>query len=173
MRSTFTFVVLLLLPTIGLAQLVSSADHRQLPGEFPRASKVPTELTGRATLTFVELNVIFDGGSYGVLFRRGDGHELVVFFLHTGYWSQQAIENRAQPIVVQFDRAREDGEKVELEPGSPFEKRLVALVNDDLGNVRHSPKDIKTLTRVRDSIRDRKPLAEIRTRFPKDLEDRK
>jgi hypothetical protein len=171
MRSTLTLVVLFSLPTIGRAQLVSSTDERRLPGDFQRASKVPTELTDRATLTFVELGVILDGGSYGATFRRGNGRELVIFFLHPGYWSKQAIKDRAQPIAVQLDTAREDDARFEVEPGSPFEKRLVELLNEDLGDKRHGRKEAKTLTRVRDTIQNRKPLAEIRKRFPKTFQD--
>jgi hypothetical protein len=171
MRLTLTLVVLCSLPTIGLAQLLTSTDERRLAGDVRRASKVPTELTDRATLTFVELGVIFDGGSYGATFRRGDGRELVIFFLHPGYWSKQAIKDRAQPIVVQLDTAREDEVRFEVEPSSPFERRLVELLNEDIGDKRHSRKDAKTLTRVRDTIQNRKPLAEIRRRFPKTFQD--
>jgi hypothetical protein len=166
-----TLVVLLSLPTIGLAHLASSGDERQLPGDFQRASKVPTELTDPATLTFVEFLVVFDGGSYGATFRRGDGRELVIFFLHPGYWSKQAIKDRAQPIIVQVDKAREDDVKFEVEPGSPFAKRLVELLNEDLRDKRHSRKEADTLARLRDSIQTRKPLAEIRKRFPKTFQD--
>ena len=171
MRLTLALAVLFTVPTFGLAQLVSPTDERQLPGDFQRASKVPTELTDPATLTFVEFGVIFDGGSYGATFRRGDGSELVVFFLHPGYWSKQAIKDRTQPIVVQLDTARKNDARFEVEPGSPFEKRIVELLREDFGGKKHNRKETKTLARLRDSIQDRKPLAEIRRRFPKTFQD--
>jgi hypothetical protein len=154
-------------PSLGLAQLVSSADERQLPGNYPLALEAPTELIDPATLTFVESNIIFDGGSYGALFRRADGRVVVLYFLHTGFWSKQAIEKRRQPIIVDLDRERKDDALLEVAAESPFEERLIELLNADLENAARSPKATRTLKRLRDTVQNRKPLAEVRKRFPK------
>jgi len=101
MRPTVTVIVLLALQNIGSAQLLSRRP--QLPATFELAANVPAELAGKATLTFVDSSVIFDGGSHCARFRRDNGHHLVIFFLHPGYWTKQAIKNETQPIVVDPD----------------------------------------------------------------------
>ena len=172
MRPTVTIMVLLVLQNIGSGQLLAPPEER-LPGEIERAAEVPAELEGNRTLTFVESSVIFDGGSHGARFRWDNGNHMVIFFLHPGYWTKQAIKDKAQPIVVDLD-ADDGDEKVRLEvqPDSPFEKRLLELLNDDLANKKHSREQIKTLTRIRDCVRDRNVLPEIRKRFPDAFKDK-
>ena len=164
MRPTLTILILISLQNIGFAQLLSSIDERQLPGKFERTAKVPANLARTATLTFVDSSVIFDGGSYGARFRRDNGHGLVIYFLHPGYWTKQAIKNKTQPIVVDLYQ-NEEKVKLEVEPDSPLEKRIIELLNDDLSKKELSDEQVKTLTRVRDCIRDREPHPEIRERF--------
>lgn len=169
MRLTFTIVVLLLLQNVGSAQLIKPIEERPaFPERVERESEVPFDLTGKATLTFVDFGIVFDGGSYSAQFRRDDGHHLVIYFLHPGYWTKQAIKDKTQPIEVDLDAERDEEGEVRLEvvPDSPFEKRLVGLLNDSLATKAYRGDQIKTLTQIRDCVRDRKPLPELRKRFP-------
>jgi len=168
-RETAAIILLLLLQNIGSGQLIRPKNER-LPGEIELRAKVPAELEGKATVTFTEFGVIFDGGSYGASFRRENGRHLVIYFLHPGYWTKQAVKDKTQPIVVDLD-ADEETAHLEVQPDSPFEKRLLELLSDDAANKEHSHEQIKTLTRIRDCIRGRKPLGEIRKRFPDEFKD--
>ena len=159
-------LIVLSLAGVCLAQLTSPTDERNLPGEFKRTAETPTILVGKRSLTFIDFTVILDGGSYGARFRRDDGEHLIIYFLHAGYWSKPAITNRTQPIVVQLSHEKEDEVHLEVEPKSAFEKRLLELLDNDQSNKDHSSVHIKTLTRLRDCVADRKPLAEIRKRLP-------
>ncbi len=169
MRPTITIIVLLVLQNVGAGQLIRPIRGR-LPAKIEPAAEVPAEFAGKATLNFVELGVVFDGGSYGATFRRDTGRDVVIYFLHPGYWTKQAIKNKTQPIVVDL---YQDEEKayLEVEQDSPFEKRLFELLNNGLSNKEVSPNQIKTLTRIRDCIQNRQPLTEIRKRFPKAFDD--
>jgi len=159
-------LIVLLLEGVSFAQLTSSTDERTLPGEIKRTAETPTILAAKRSLTFIEFTVIFDGGSYGARFRRDDGEHLIIYFLHAGYWSKRAITNGTQPIVVELSHEKQDKVRLEVEPKSAFEKRLLELLDNDLSNKDHSSAQIKTLTRLRDCIADRKPLAEIRKQLP-------
>ncbi|MBC8353469.1 MAG: hypothetical protein H8E66_15830 [Planctomycetes bacterium] len=169
MRATITIIVLLVLQNVGSGQLIRPIRER-LPGEIELAADVPAEFVGKATLTFVELSVIFDGGSYGATFRCDNDRDVAIYFLHPGYWTKQAIKNETQPIVVDLYRDEEKA-KLEVERDSPFEKRLIELLTNDLSNRELSPEQIKTLIRIRECIRTRQPLTEIRKRFPKAFDD--
>ena len=170
MRLIVTIIVLLVLQNISSAQLIRPV-HERLPGEIELTEGVPSELAGKALLKFETLTVIFDGGSYGASFRRGDGQDLVIYFLHPGYWTKQAIKNKTQPIVVDLSNQKEDDVHLEVKRDSPFERRLIELLNNDLDRKEHSREQIKSLTRLRDCIRDRKPLGEIQKRFPSAFKD--
>jgi len=165
MRFTAMIVVLMALQNVSSGQLIRPA-HERLPGDIQLAAKVPVNLAEDASLKFDSLSVILDGGSYAAVFRLNDGQDLVIYFLHPGYWTKQAIKNKTQPIVIDLSKQQKDDVKREVEQDSPFEKRLIELLNNDLANNEHSREEIKTLTRVRDCIRDRNPLRELRKRFP-------
>lgn len=170
MRLMVTIFVLLALQNVGSAQLIRPA-HERLPGEKKLTAKVPVDLAENASLKFNSLSVVFDGGSYGAVFQRDDGKDLVIYFLHPGYWTKQAIKNKTQPIVVDLSNQNEDDVHLEVEQNSPFEKRLIELLNNDLANEEHGREEIRTLTRVRNCIRDRNPLRELRKRFPDAFND--
>lgn len=166
MRPTLTIIVFLSLQNIASAQLLSAIGERpQLPEKFERVANVSTDLAENATLTFVDLSGIFDGGSYAARFRRDNGRDLDIYFLHPGFWTTEAIKKKTQPIVVDLYQ-NEETAKLEVEPDSAFEKRLIELLNNELSNKKLSREQVKTLTRIRDCIRDRKPLPEIRKQFP-------
>jgi hypothetical protein len=142
------------------------------PGEIDLTAEVPVDLAEKASLKFDSLRVIFDGGSYGASFRRSDGQDLVIYFLHPGYWTKQAIRNRTQPIVVDLSNQQKDNVHLEVEPNSPFERRLLELLDNDLANKEHSRKQMATLKRIRDCIQNRNPLREVRKRFPDAFTDK-
>lgn len=131
MRLTAAIVVMLVLQNVGSGQLIRPA-HERLPGEIDLTAEVPVDLAEKASLKFDSLGVIFDGGSYGASFRRSDGQDLVIYFLHPGYWTKQAIRNRTQPIVVDLSNQQKDNVHLEVEPKSPFERKLLELLDNDL-----------------------------------------
>ena len=78
-----------------------------------------------------------------------------------------AVVERLAALTSQIlSHEKEDEVHLEVEPKSAFEKRLLELLDNDLSNKDHSSAHIKTLTRLRDCVADRKPLAEIRKRLP-------
>jgi hypothetical protein len=160
-RIAIALIALLAITDNGTAQLL---DPSGLPPSWrmkiERTSKVPPKLSGQATLRFLDLDICFDGGSHGARFRRHDGGSLFLFFPHPGYWSEKAKTQSIQPVAVQVKRGENDV-LVEIDQNSALEKRIVELLTLDLRNGNHDPDDTKTLTRIRDCVRDRRPLKEI------------
>jgi hypothetical protein len=171
MRLMAAIAFFLALQNITFGQLIRPV-HERLPTEIELTAKVPVELGEKASLRFNGLSVIFDGGSYGASFRSADGKDLVIYFLHPGYWTKEAIEGKIQPIVVDLSNEQEDDVHLEVKPKSQFEKRLLELVNGDLANKEHSQDQIAMLKRVRDCIKDRTPLRELREGFPKAFKEK-
>ncbi len=144
-----------------VTQLLDAKARMSLPLEIMRASKVPPKLANNAALHFLNLDIYFDGGSHGAEFRRHDGGSLQLFFAHPGYWSERAKKQTIQPVAVLVKRGKKEV-LVEIDQHSALEKRIVELLTDDLRNGKHKPEDKLTLTRIRDCVRDRKPLKEIK-----------
>lgn len=128
------------------------------------ASSVPSKLQGNASLTFRDLDICFDGGSHRAGFDRRDGGTLSLFFPHSGYWTPAARKNLEQPVAV---LAHRNGHEmlVEIKPDSKLNQRIVDLIEADISSARHSPENLATLKRVRDSVRKRTPLKEIAERM--------
>ena len=128
------------------------------------AAAVPPKLSDGARLCFVELDMMFDGGSHVADFRRNDRGILRLWFPHSGYWTSKAQAARSQPVGIMVLRNQKPG-IVEIQRDSPLQKRIVELLTNELARDASSADKQKTLMRIRDRIQDRKPLREIAERL--------
>lgn len=163
----FILALLMVVQLAGYAsgQLIlpnGSQRRNVIPVEI--ASDVPLKLQGDASLTFDDLDIYFDGGSYGAEFDRHDGGKLALFFPHSGYWIPAARKNRTQPVAILTQR---NGKQVlvEIKPDSNLNQRIVDLIDADISTGRHSPGKLAKLNRVRISVLKRSPLKEIGERM--------
>ena len=156
MTRTIAIMISLLIPGFASAQLMlervpnSGSDVR-----VRFETKIPSALSGNASLRFELLDICFDGGSHGAFFKRDNGSELVLFFPHPGYWSPQAKRDSKQPVAIQGKTL------VEIVPESPLQTRILELLANDIADGERDRDATLTLIRIRDCLLHRKPLAEI------------
>ncbi len=154
-RLVVAIAALVALSDVGQAQLLNQTGH----GSVKQAAKVFPELAGKTTLQFRERSFYFTGGDEVAVFRLGDGDTLKLKFPTPLGWSLMALKEPAQPILIVV--RRNDKEQIsEIVRNSPLEKRLIELLQADLVDREHSPDDAQTITRLRDSLRSRKPSSE-------------
>jgi hypothetical protein len=165
MRVAVILLVAMSVNEMARAQLLrQDLDPPSVFSKVERASAVPKKLGDNASLGFVALDMLFDGGSHCAEFRRNDGGRLTLFFGHPGYWSNGAKRDSKQPVAILIHRQPRPL-LVEVERSSALEKRLIELLTKDLSNGKHAEPERSVLTRIRDCLRDRKPLKEIEERF--------
>ena len=165
MRQASVLLTIAIFTCPAVAQLISPNGNPPLNRISTQvASVVPPKLQGNASLEFISLDIVFDGGSHGAEFRRHDGGKLMLFFPHSGYWTPAARQQRTQPVAVLTHR---NGNQilVEIKPDSALNQRIVNLIDADISAGNHADEKIRTLTRIRDSIRKRTPLKEIAERM--------
>ena len=126
-----------------------------------RSSEVPEMLSATKTLRFREFTMIYDGGSRIARFELDNQEEFTLVFPHTGFWTDAAIAEAKQPVGYHVDTP--SGRKIiEIEPKSAFEKRLLELLTDDLLGDVGTRKDRRTIRRIRDRVKDRKVIRELK-----------
>ena len=129
-------------------------------------AEVPPKLDDGVSLTFVELDMVFDGGSHVADFRRNDGGILRLWFPHAGYWTSKAKAARSQPVGIMVLRDQKAG-IVEILRDSLLQKRIVELLAQDIAENVHPASKAATLTRIKSRLQDRNPLQEIGERMDK------
>ncbi|WP_417737236.1 hypothetical protein [Rosistilla oblonga] len=164
MRASLPLALILMLPCAAKAQLMNQTPAMR--ATITQSAKTPSCLTGNVELEFLDLGMVFEGGSYVARFRVSNGASFVLMFPHEGYWTDAAIEAMKQPIA-QILEHKDGQDLIEIEPKSPFEKRIVDLMTKDLESNIGQRKDRRTIKRLRDRILDRKPLREIQIRMEK------
>ncbi len=160
MLRSLLFSLAVLLPSFVSAQLMlPTVPQGGTEARVNVETRIPQALAGDTKLQFTELEMAFDGGSYGAFFKRENGSELVLFFPNPSYWTVDAKKAGRQPVAIQGKTL------TEISPGSPLENRLLELLASDIADGGRDRQATLTLIRLRDCLLSRRPLAEFQEKF--------